>query len=191
MRKEIKQSKVNRMRNLVLGKHKQKTELRSGFSRRVEKRKEGDVWSERGKTWTIKRGIKQTIGKLDSIRKEITTPLCCPKCDKSLRHWLDKHAYKHFQFCNSCLAHHELKIKLSGKWDSYVKNINAKDFEVFLKEAHEEFTDWLKSTESNNFITEQGDIEDWGGGQSKEELVKSFDTNINKLIEKFKETHNG
>ena len=127
---------------------------------------------------------------MDKIRKDISTPLTCPKCEKSLRHHLDKHAYKHFKFCNSCLAHHELRIKLDGNWESYVKGINKNDFKVFLKEAHEEFKDWLSSTDSNHYITEQGDIEDWGGGLSKEELVKRFDNNVDELMKKYKEIHN-
>ena len=65
MKKAIKESKVQRMRNLVTGNHNSSTEIQTGYSSRRVKRGEGDVWEEKGKTWTIKNGIKQNITKLD------------------------------------------------------------------------------------------------------------------------------
>ena len=58
------------------------------FQKKTKDHKEGDIWVENRKTWTIKNGIKQTISKLDKIKKQIFTPLCCPKCSKVMKHHL-------------------------------------------------------------------------------------------------------
>ena len=65
MKKYIPEHKVKRMRNIVTKKYGNKTRIQSGFSITKEDFKEGDIWEERGKTWTIKNGIRQNITKLD------------------------------------------------------------------------------------------------------------------------------
>ena len=51
------------MRNLISGKAESSSESQVGYNKKRIKRKEGDVWTENKKTWTIKNGIKQTISK--------------------------------------------------------------------------------------------------------------------------------
>jgi 3-methyladenine DNA glycosylase AlkC len=79
------------MRNLIQG----KTGIlhlanQVGYKKKTIDYKEGDIWTENKKKWTIKNGIKQTISKLDAIKKEVFVPLCCPKCSKVIKHRLDK-----------------------------------------------------------------------------------------------------
>ena len=38
-----------------------------GYTKEYVEHKEGDVWEENGKQWTIKNGIKQTVTKLDAV----------------------------------------------------------------------------------------------------------------------------
>ena len=52
MRKSISESKVQRMRNLATGNIHAKSAIRSGYTTKRVIRKEGDIWEERGKTWT-------------------------------------------------------------------------------------------------------------------------------------------
>ena len=61
MKKSISEAQVKRMRNLVTKKYGAKTEIRAGYTKKRDNRIEGEVWQERGKTWTIKNGIKQNI----------------------------------------------------------------------------------------------------------------------------------
>ena len=72
LKKEFKRKDVERMRNLIKGKANDSTELQVGYTPKKEDYKEGDIWEEGGKKWTIKDGIKQTYTKLDKIRKEAT-----------------------------------------------------------------------------------------------------------------------
>ena len=74
MKKGISESKVKRMRNLLTKKYNDKTKIRSGYTKKETIYKEGDVWNENGKQWTIKNGIKRTINKLSSARKILKTP---------------------------------------------------------------------------------------------------------------------
>ena len=81
LNKEFEKRDVERMRNLIQGKANTSSESQVGYTKKRIERKEGDVWTENKKTWTIKNGIKQTISKLDAIKKEVFVPLCCPKCN--------------------------------------------------------------------------------------------------------------
>ena len=78
LKKEFKRRDVERMRNLIKGDVGSSSETQIGYNKKRIEYKEGDIWTEGRKTWTIKNGIKKTVSKLSSIRKEIFTPLCCP-----------------------------------------------------------------------------------------------------------------
>ena len=69
LKKEFRQSDVERVRNLVNKDYTRKTKLQVGYQKKFTRHKEGDVWEENGKKWTIKNGIKQNITKLDKVKK--------------------------------------------------------------------------------------------------------------------------
>ena len=69
LKKEFKKSDVERVRNLVNKDYTSKTKAQSGYKKISKRYKEGDVWEDGGKQWTIKNGIKQNITKLDSAKK--------------------------------------------------------------------------------------------------------------------------
>ncbi len=188
MRKSIDENKVQRMRNLVTGDYTKTTYIRSGYTTKRAKRTEGDIWEERGKTWTIKNGIKQTINKLDNFRKESSMPLCCPKCSKKMK-VLDKKAWTIFKFCSDCLVSFESGIQKAGKWEEYKKDVQDENFKSWIKEITQEFSDYMKQRESKTMISEAGDIEDWSGGQTKEYLEKTFETKIKEIREKRNESN--
>ena len=79
LNKEFERRDVERMRNLIKGKANSSSENQVGYQKKTIERKEGDIWVENKKTWTIKKGIKQTVSKLDKIKKEVFMPLCCPE----------------------------------------------------------------------------------------------------------------
>ena len=69
LKKEFNKKDVQRARNLITGNSSASTGIQIGYKTKQKNYKEGDVWKEGRKTWTIKNGIKQTISKLDSIKK--------------------------------------------------------------------------------------------------------------------------
>ena len=94
LKKEFKQRDVQRARNLINKDFTGKTQIGSGYSKKREKYQEGDIWEEDGRTWTIQDGLKQTVNKLDSAKKYLRKPLCCPKCEGTMKHRLSDKMWK-------------------------------------------------------------------------------------------------
>ena len=78
LKKEFKSKDVNRARNLITKDFSGKTIDGIGYTKAQVAYKEGDIWEESGRTWTIKNGIRQNITKLDGAKKALQTPLACP-----------------------------------------------------------------------------------------------------------------
>ena len=69
LKKQFVEKDVQRLRNLMQGKHGEKTRSSVGFTNKQEFYSEGDIWEADGRNWTIKDGIKQNITKLDKAKK--------------------------------------------------------------------------------------------------------------------------
>ena len=189
MKKSISKSKVQRMRNIVTGKYNNKSKIQTGYLKTKKKHTEGDVWEEKGKTWTIKNGIKQNVTKLDSVREANRMPYACPKCDEAMNHRLHDEVWPHFKMCYKCVNEVHKKIRREQGWSEqgwrdYVKEIKKANFNDWLKDVKAEYDDWLDTRNSANYITEAGDIESWGSGKSKKELKKEFNKNVEELNKK-------
>ncbi len=169
LKKEFQEKDVERLRNLIQGKHGNKTRSSVGFSKADEFHAEGDIWEADGRTWTIKEGIKQNITKLDKAKRAHVMPLLCPNCGKVMKKRNDKPAYNLHKKCFDCVAMVEHEIRISGKWEEYAHNLhnqqidhNLEEFKVFVKEKLEESND--------SFISEDGDVEKWVGKLDKEKV---------------------
>ena len=69
LKKEFKQSDVQRVRNIVNKDFTASTKQQSGYKKVTQRHKEGDIWEENGKTWTIKNGLKQNVLNLILLKK--------------------------------------------------------------------------------------------------------------------------
>jgi len=85
LKKEFNTRDVQRMRNIITKDYSAKTSTQIGYTKEYVEHKEGDVWEENGKQWTIKNGTKQTVTKLDAVRKRVTMPLNCPQCKAPMK----------------------------------------------------------------------------------------------------------
>ena len=186
MKKGITQDKVQRMRNLISGNHNNKSLIRSGYTKNIVERVEGQVWTERGKTWTIKNGIKRTVDKLDFARKINRVPFACPKCVQSLKHSAHKQMYKRWGMCLTCVVKWEAEMKANGTYDEWFKQFDVSNFNAFISDIQGEYNDWVQSRNAQHYISEAGRIEDWSCGGQGDELSKEF----NKTVAKAKEQHN-
>lgn len=169
LKKEFKRKDVDRARNLLMGKSGASSETQVGYKKKRVDYKEGDVWVENKKTWTIKDGIKQTISKMDAIKKEINMPLCCPKCGKVMKKRLDKPNYKVHKMCLNCVIEFEHKLKIRGKYDDYIKNLRLKNQLTKIDEMENMFLE-LANQSNDGFVSEHGEVERWKGGIDKEKF---------------------
>ena len=184
MKKAISEAKVQRMRNLVTGKHKAKTATQIGYKKKEERRVEGDVWEERGKTWTIKNGIKQNFTKLIHLRKAIRMPLCCPECGTRMKKRLDKKFYKLRNKCFDCNIKDEHKMRMDGTFESYEREVIGKKLDIIYTNVEATFQKFIESNANKEYITESGHREEWYGGLSKQDYQSMSDAELSQLREK-------
>ena len=186
LKKEFKPRDVARMRNLITGKTGDKTQLQAGWERHSDQHKEGDVWEENGKKWTIKNGIKQTQTKLDEIKKLIVMPLTCPNCGKLMKIDIyNKKMWAIHQKCFDCVIKMESEIKRLGKWEEYESGVMNTNKDAMLDDLEMALENWVD--EKDTFVSESGEVEKWGGGdkttvykQVKEEIAKLREQDIYK-----------
>ena len=168
LKKEFKRKDVQRARNLIMGNSGASTGTQIGYGKKIEDYKEGDIWTEGKKTWTIKNGIKQTISKLDIVKKEVHMPLCCPNCGKVMKKRLDKPSYKIHKKCHDCVIEYEHKLRIRGEYNNYIKNLKTKNSLDIVDEMESYLLDAINSSNSG-FVSEDGVIEKWTGGVNKKE----------------------
>lgn len=182
LRKEFRSKDVNRARNLVNKDFSGKTVDGIGYSKTQIAYKEGDIWEENGRTWTIKNGIKQNITKLDSAKKALQTPLACPKCGGSMNYHLSQKMYKIHKMCFDCVINYEAELRKAGLYESYEKNMMQGSMKAFARDVEQWVMESLEMT--STYVTEQGDIEDWNGNDSR--AKQQLTTNLQEYLKHLK-----
>jgi hypothetical protein len=180
LKKEFQEKDVNRIRNIVNKKYGDKTQLSIGYQTKKQDHKEGDVWEENDKQWTIKNGIKQTYTKLDSLKKELLYPLLCPKCNRPMKTRHDKEMFNSYRTCFTCVIELETKLRASGKYDEYIKALRIKNILSFADDYKAAMMEFIEN-DGMSFITEQGDIEKWDSKLNKEQAIKNIEDTIQAL----------
>lgn len=178
LKKEFKKRDVQRMRNLITGKTGDATQTQIGWEKHKQDHKEGDVWEESGKTWTIKNGIKQTVTKLDAVKKLAILPLSCPNCNKPMKvNEFNKSSYRVKGVCLDCVIKEEDELKIKNSYDQVLEERKKADINVMVQDLEQALEAWYSANE--NYVNEQGDVENWLGGdktkmyeEAKKELGK-------------------
>lgn len=166
LKKEFSKKDVTRMRNLITGKSGDRTQVLSGYEKQSYDHKEGDVWEDSGRTWTIKNGIKQTVSKQDKLKRLVVIPLACPCCKKAMKLTdINKKMYAIHGTCFDCLLEKEKDIRIAGKWDEYVSQNMTQNKNAELSDIDRALEEWLE--ENDNFISESGESEGWTKGNKK------------------------
>jgi hypothetical protein len=180
LKKEFSKKDVARLRNLITGKTGDKTQVQTGYEKKIEDHKEGDTWEEEGKTWTIKNGIKQTVTKLDVMKKMLSLPLCCPNCKKPMKSFdINKKMYTIHQMCFDCVVEMESKIKQQGKWEEYESGIMNANKNATLEDVEKAIDYWFEM-QDESFVSENGEIESWKGGD-KTKVYAQIKENLQKI----------
>jgi hypothetical protein len=184
LKKEFRERDVQRLRNIITKKYGNSTAVQIGYEKQTEDRLEGDVWEENGKTWTIKDGLKQTVTKLDAIKKATRMPLLCPNCSQPMKTSLDKKMYPIHKICFSCVVSMETKLKMEGKYEEYSRNMVTKNIVTHIEEASQFIEEFARNTVKETYVTEQGDVEEWEGGVDKQKLVEKWKEGLQEMKER-------
>jgi 5-enolpyruvylshikimate-3-phosphate synthase len=165
LQKDFKSRDVQRMRNLITKNYGDKTITQAGYTKQSVEHKEGDVWEENGKNWTIKNGLKQTTTRLDSIKKSILLPIVCPNCSKAMANsTLNKKMWPLHGKCFDCVINMESELKRTGKFEEYQRNMVHSGIKTHIKEMEDLLLELALGASKESFVTEAGDIEEWRGG---------------------------
>jgi len=183
LQKDFKQRDVQRMRNLIKKDYNAKTTTQAGYTKQHVERKEGDVWEENGKQWTIKNGLKQTITRLDNIKKSLLLPITCPNCGKAMANSnLNKKMWPLHGKCFECVIVMESELKRTGKFEEYQRNMVHSGIKTHIKEMEDVLLEVMLGSSKETFVTEAGDIEEWRGGNiDTTQIIKDLQDYIQKL----------
>jgi hypothetical protein len=184
LQKDFKSRDVQRMRNIITKNYGDKTVTQAGYTKETIEHKEGDVWEENGKQWTIKNGLKQNITRLDNIKKSLMIPLTCPNCSKPMKNdILNKKMWPIHKMCFDCVITMETELKRTGKFEEYERNMTKKGIETYIKELEEALLELsLSTTEDQSIVTESGDIEHWVGGNiDNHKIIQDLQEHIREL----------
>lgn len=183
LKKEFNSRDVERIRNLVKKDYGSGTRQGIGYEKQATVYKEGDIWEENGKQWTIKNGIKQSISKLNIAKKALQMPLACPTCGNSMKKRLDKKMYAIHGVCFDCTIKHESALKKAGLYATYEKRITEGNMKAFITDIEQWAENHINTVDT--FVTEQGEVENWSSG--REDRNKQVMTNIRKYVDQLRE----
>ena len=179
LQREFRERDVQRMRNIIKKDYTAKTVTQVGYTKAQVEHKEGDVWEEKGKTWTIRDGIKENITKLDKIKKA-AVPLFCPKCKQVMDKQLDSFYFKAYNECLDCRTKTETQMKIAGTWEDYTNQTFNAEIDLQIQEYKNWFSNVLSDT-ANGFVSENGEVQKWVSGIDKERAQQSLDDVIKYL----------
>ena len=177
LKKEFSKKDVQRARNLVKGDMSARTTEGIGYTKKYDHHIEGDIWEEKGRTWTIKNGLKQNITKMDKFKKMGKTPLFCPECNNIMKKHLDKKVFPAYQKCFDCVVDYEAQLQKEGKSEEYFNDMHNQNIGNIQKE-YKNFIQEKLNENSESYITERGDKEDWKGGFDKEKLTEELEKGL-------------
>jgi len=183
LNKEFREEDIQRMRNIITGNTGNNTRTQAGYQKKKIEYKEGDVWEEKGKTWTISNGLKQTVTKHDKLRELIKIPLACPECKKAMKaNKLNKKMWLIHNKCFDCVIEYETHLRITGKYKEYEKKLMNSNKNTFV----DDYEAAIKEYETSNpetYVSEAGHIENWVGGKIDPKVIKALKENAKKLRE--------
>lgn len=184
LNKQFTERDLQRARNIISGNTADRTRIQVGYEKSKKQYKEGDIWEEKGKTWTIKDGIKQTINKLDKLKKLVVLPLKCPTCGNAMKaNKYNKKMWAIHEKCFNCVVEEENILRKQGKYKEYEKDILNKNKNDFATEYEKVLDEFLSNPQNIEFFSEAGDAEGWSMGKLDPDMIKKLKENVKILKE--------
>jgi hypothetical protein len=183
LQREFKDRDVQRMRNLITKDYTAKTTTQVGYTKAYIDHIEGDVWEENNRQWTIKNGIKMTISKLDALKKALSLPISCPNCRTAMKdNNANRKMWSIHKMCLNCVVKIETELKRRGQYEEYERNMNRQSINEYIKELEQLLLEIsINDMNGEDFVTEEGDIEKWGGKVNKQKLIQDLQEYIQKI----------
>lgn len=153
--------------------------------------KEGDIWYENDKKWTIKHGIKQTISKFEGAKK----PFFCPKCERIMRGKADDRMWLLRGKCHRCVIEEETKMRLDGKWEAYERGLMLANAIAMAKDVIQEFTAYRDAIGNPEIHFADGRIETWKVDNTQikkdlQEYIEQIEAWLQELLHEQQTTNN-
>ena len=184
LNKQFTERDLQRARNIISGNTADRTRIQVGYEKSKKQYKEGDIWEEKGKTWTIKDGVKQTITKLDKLKKLVVLPLKCPTCGNAMKvNKYNKKMWAIHEKCFNCVVEEENILRKQGKYEEYEKDILNKNKNDFAIEYEKVLDEFLSNPQNVEFFSEAGDAEGWSMGKLDPDMIKKLKENVKILKE--------
>ena len=102
-----------------------------------------------------------------------------------MEHWLSKKMYKIHGFCFNCTVDMEADLRKAGLYEDYERRMITGNIKEFVKDIE----NWVMNSldDKNSFVTEAGDVEDWGNmsNKAKKEILdnlKGYTDHIRKQL---------
>lgn len=181
---------IKAVKEMIGGEHKTQTKKTISFADKiVERREVGETWiDDKNQKWEQRNGYKVKIGKMAKLREELNSfPNCNAKnssCNCTEPGQADLKMKAIHGMCLNCVVEMEHNLKLEGKYEEYENKKLLANAEAWLNQAELE-KEVIKSTLEASFINEDGSIEKWNEGMTKEELVEKIDNEFKTFKENF------
>lgn len=168
LKKVFQEKDIQRARNLVKGQYGASTQTLTGYNVSQTKHKEGEVWEEGGKNWTIEDGIRVSVPKQRLAKQPLIQT--CSACGKPINHYLDKKVFGFHGLCYDCVTKLEDQLIREGRYEEYEKAIIEGSVRSFVKDLLSSIAT-MKEDTNNKIVTEEGDVEEWGETSEAETKV--------------------
>jgi DNA-binding winged helix-turn-helix (wHTH) protein len=99
---------------------------------------------------------------------------------------IDKYMFSIHQKCSDCVFDYETKLKVQGKYQEYERDIIKQGVKYHIKEMEGVLLELLMNN-SEQFVTENGEIEEWKGKGLNNQFVQDIQEYIQKLKDAIKD----
>ena len=84
---------------------------------------------------------------------------------------------QHIKKCFHCVVDYEAQLQKEGKSEEYFKGLQNQHIQTAIN-GYTNFMEARMKESNDNYVTEDGDVESWKGGVSKEQLEKELKEGI-------------